>query len=56
MALSYTWAVVKIMAPFWVLVIIRHLMFRVLKKGAIISTTTHLYSGLGDPSLEDHGT
>ena len=28
-----TWVVVKIMVPFWVPVIIRHLLFRVPKKG-----------------------
>ena len=28
-----TWVVVKIMVPFWVLNIIRHLVFRVPKKG-----------------------
>ena len=28
-----TWVVVKIMVPFWVLNIIRHLIFRVPKKG-----------------------
>ena len=28
-----TWVVVKIMVPFWVLIIIRHLIFRVPKKG-----------------------
>ena len=27
------WVVVKIMVPFWVLIIIRHLLFRVPKKG-----------------------
>ena len=27
------WEVVKIMVPFWVLITIRHLMFRVSKKG-----------------------
>ena len=27
------WVVVKIMVPFWVLIIIRHLIFRVPKKG-----------------------
>ena len=30
------------MAPFWVPIIIRHLLFRVPKKGTIILTTTHL--------------
>ena len=34
--------VVKIMVPFWVLIIIRHLMFRVPKEGAIILTTTQM--------------
>ena len=29
-----TWVVVKIMVPFWVPIIIRHLLFRVPKKGA----------------------
>ena len=29
----YTWVVVKIMVPFWVLIIIRHLLFRVPEKG-----------------------
>ena len=28
-----TWVVVKIMGPFWVLIIIRHLIFRVPKTG-----------------------
>ena len=28
-----TWVVVKIMVPFWVLIIIRHLIFRVPQKG-----------------------
>ena len=30
------------MVPFWVLIIIRHLLFRVPQKGAIILTTTHI--------------
>ena len=30
------------MVPFWVLMIIRHLIFRVPQKGAIILTTTHM--------------
>ena len=30
------------MVPFWVPIIIRHLIFRVPKKGTIIFTTTHL--------------
>ena len=29
----YIWVVVKIMVPFWVPIIIRHLIFRVPKKG-----------------------
>ena len=29
----YTWVVVQIMVPFWVLIMIRHLIFRVPKKG-----------------------
>ena len=29
----HTWVVVKIMVPFWVPIIIRHLLFRVPKKG-----------------------
>ena len=36
-----TWVVVKIMVPFWVLVIIRHLMFRAPKRGPNL-TTTHM--------------
>ena len=36
------WVVVKIMVPFWVPIIIRHLLFRVPKKGTIILTTTHV--------------
>ena len=31
---EYTWVVVKIMVPFWIPIIIRHLLFRVPKKGA----------------------
>ena len=31
--LGAMWVVVKIMVPFWVLIIIRHLIFRVPKKG-----------------------
>ena len=30
---GHIWVVVKIMAPFWVPIIIRHLLFRVPKKG-----------------------
>ena len=36
------WVVVKIMVLFWVPIIIRHLLFRVPKKGTIILTTTHI--------------
>ena len=32
-ATTCTWVVVKIMVPFWVPTIIRHLIFRVSKKG-----------------------
>ena len=32
------------MVPFWVPIIIRHLIFRVPKKGFIILTTTHIES------------
>ena len=35
------WVVVKIMVPFWVPIIIRHLLFRVPKIGNIILTATH---------------
>ena len=38
------WVAVKIMVPFWVLIIIRHLIFRVPQKGAIILTTTQMSS------------
>ena len=38
--------VVKIMVPFGVPHIIRHLIFRVSKNGALILTTTHLGFGL----------
>ena len=31
--LLFKWVVVKIMVPFWVPIIIRHLLFRVPKKG-----------------------
>ena len=31
------------MVPFWVPIILRHLLFRVPKKGTIILTTTHIY-------------
>ena len=36
------WVVVKITVPFWVLNIIRHLVFRGPKKGTIILTTTQM--------------
>ena len=34
------WVVVKIMVPFWVLNIVRHLLFGVPKKGPYFLTTT----------------
>ena len=37
-----TWVVVKIMVPFWIRIILRHLFFRV-PKGTIILATTHLH-------------
>ena len=36
------WVVVKIMVPFWIPIIIRHLIFRAPKKETIILTTTHI--------------
>ena len=37
------WVVVKIMVPFWIpIIVIRHLIFWVPKKGTIILTTTHI--------------
>ena len=47
---------VKIMVPFWVPIIVRHLIFRVPKKGTIILTTTHilLRSNTGVYGLEDY--
>ena len=36
------WVVVKIMVPFWIAIIIRHLIFRVPKKGTIVLATTHV--------------
>ena len=42
-----TWVVVKIMVPFWVPNIVRHLIFRVPKKGTIILKTTHMTSKPG---------
>ena len=38
----YIWVVVKIMIPFWVRNIIRHLIFRVPQKGTLVLTTTHM--------------
>ena len=38
----FTWVIVTIMVPFRVLTVIRHLVFRVPKKGTIILTTTHI--------------
>ena len=40
---THIWVVVKIMVPLWVLNIIRHLIFKVPKKGPLILTTTHIY-------------
>ena len=37
------WVVAKIMVPFWVPNIIRHLLFRVPKRGTIILRTTHIH-------------
>ena len=39
---SFIWVVVKIMVPFWVPIVIRHLIFRVPQQGTTISTATHL--------------
>ena len=36
------WVVVKIMVPFWVLNMLRHLKFRAPQKGTRILTTTHI--------------
>ena len=36
------WLVVKIMVPFWVPIITRHLLFRVAQEGTLILTTTHV--------------
>ena len=36
------WVVVKIAVPFWVPIILRHLLFRVPQKGTIILTTTQV--------------
>ena len=39
----WIWVIVKVMVPFWVLNIVRHLiLFRVPKKGTIILTTTRM--------------
>ena len=43
------WVVVKIMVPFWVLGIIRHLIFRGPKRGPLLWTTTHIYVAPGLP-------
>ena len=40
--LTYIWVVVKIMVPFRVPSIIRHLLFRVSQKWTLILTTTHI--------------
>ena len=45
----HIWVVVKIMAPFWIPIIIRHLIFRVPKKGTIILTTTHITFSISPP-------
>ena len=37
------WVVLKIRVPFWVLNIMRHLPFRVPKRGTIIFATTHVF-------------
>ena len=37
------WVVVEVMVSFWVLNIMRHLVFRGPKKGTIILTTAHVY-------------
>ena len=39
---SLIWVVVRIMVPFWVPIFIRHLLFKVPKKGTIMLTTTHM--------------
>ena len=43
------WVVIKIMAPFWIPIIIRPLIFRVPQKGTIILTTNHLNYYLDAP-------
>ena len=45
---QHVWVVVNIRVPFGVLIIIRHLIFRV-PKGTIILTTTHILFGYMDP-------
>ena len=39
---SDMWVVVKIMVPFWVPIIIRHLLLSGTQKGTLILTTTHV--------------
>ena len=49
-SLSHTWVVVDIMVPFWVPTIIRHLIFRVPKKGdqgSGVAIPTPVYIHLG---------
>ena len=40
----YIRVVVKIRVPFWILKLIRHLLFRVPQKGTLILTTAHILS------------
>ena len=40
--LALIWVVVKIIVPFWIPIIMRHLTSRVPPKGIIILTTTHI--------------
>ena len=49
-----TWVVVKIMVPVdcWVLVIIRHLIFRVPNRGTIILTTAHMHPKQRTPTVQ----
>ena len=42
LGMKLTCVVVKIMVPFWVLIIIRHLILRIPQQGVIILTTTHI--------------
>ena len=37
----YIWVVVKIMVPFWIPIIVRHLIYRVPQKGTMILTTAY---------------